>query len=63
MGEYGRGPKAVNFNIPHTTVGAENSILTLNFINFFESTKSFIILVLIMCGSHVSYHNLHRLGT
>ena len=42
MGEYGRGPKAVNFNIPQTTDGAENSILTLNFINFFESTKSFI---------------------
>ena len=42
MGEYGRGPKAVNFNIPHTTDGAENNVLTLNFINFFESTKSFI---------------------
>ena len=42
MGEYGRGPKAVNFNIPQTTDGAENHVLTLNFINFFESTKSFI---------------------
>ena len=63
MGEYGRGPKAVNFNIPHTTVGAENSILTLNFINFLKVLNHSFILILIMCGSHVSYHNLHRLGT
>ena len=42
MEEYGRGPRAVNFNIPRTTDGAENNVLTLNFINFFESTKSFI---------------------